>query len=68
MKIKSTSCYVLLLILFIIPFSKAQDDFPAWAKGIVWYQIFPERFADGDSSNEPSVDKIELETGRKINE
>jgi len=28
------------------------DDMPAdWSKGIVFYQIFPDRFADGDPSN-----------------
>ena len=27
---------------------------PDWAKGAVWYQIFPERFRNGDSSNDPS--------------
>ncbi len=26
---------------------------PAWAKAAVWYQIFPERFRNGDSSNDP---------------
>lgn len=24
---------------------------PGWAKGLVWYQVFPDRFADGDPSN-----------------
>jgi alpha-glucosidase len=24
---------------------------PDWAKGIAWYQIFPDRFADGDPAN-----------------
>jgi glycosidase len=27
---------------------------PDWAKDIVWYQIFPERFANGDPSNDPT--------------
>ena len=27
--------------------------YPAWAKGIVYYQIFPERYANGDTSNDP---------------
>ncbi|MFK7760155.1 MAG: alpha-amylase family glycosyl hydrolase [Phycisphaerales bacterium] len=27
---------------------------PDWARGIVWYQIFPERFADGNPLNNPS--------------
>lgn len=26
---------------------------PDWAKGTVWYQIFPERFRNGDASNDP---------------
>ncbi|MEM6568035.1 MAG: alpha-amylase family glycosyl hydrolase [Planctomycetota bacterium] len=26
---------------------------PDWAKGAVWYQIFPERFRNGDPSNDP---------------
>ncbi|WP_424320762.1 glycoside hydrolase family 13 protein [Lacticaseibacillus chiayiensis] len=26
---------------------------PDWVKTTVWYQIFPERFANGDSSNDP---------------
>lgn len=31
---------------------------PAWAKGIVWYQIFPERFANGDAANNPRPEKV----------
>ncbi|HKQ46474.1 MAG TPA: alpha amylase N-terminal ig-like domain-containing protein [Phycisphaerae bacterium] len=26
---------------------------PDWAKRVVWYQIFPERFANGDPANDP---------------
>lgn len=26
---------------------------PEWTKHVVWYQIFPERFRNGDSSNDP---------------
>ena len=33
----------------------AQDFTPAWSKGIVWYQIIPERFNNGDPSNDPKV-------------
>ncbi|TGE28731.1 glycoside hydrolase family 13 protein [Hymenobacter metallicola] len=34
----------------------APADFtPAWSKGVVWYQIFPERFANGDPTNDPQV-------------
>jgi len=28
-------------------------DTPAWAQHAVWYQIFPERFRNGDKSNDP---------------
>ncbi|HOO74090.1 MAG TPA: glycoside hydrolase family 13 protein [Tepiditoga sp.] len=28
-------------------------DIPDWSKGIVYYQIFPERFQNGDKSNDP---------------
>ena len=31
---------------------------PLWAKSVVWYQIFPERFRDGDPSNNPTVKDI----------
>ena len=30
-----------------------QPQVPQWAKEIVWYQIFPERFSNGDPSNDP---------------
>lgn len=41
-----------------------KNDFssvPAWAKEAVWYQIFPERFFNGDKSNDPKP--IDLEGG-----
>jgi cyclomaltodextrinase len=31
---------------------------PTWAKEAGWYQVFPERFRDGDSTNNPSVEDI----------
>jgi len=31
------------------------DDSLAWARGKVWYQIFPERFRNGDPSNDPTA-------------
>jgi glycosidase len=30
-------------------------DVPAWAKRAIWYQIFPERFRNGDRSNDPTL-------------
>ena len=31
---------------------------PQWAKSAIWYQIFPERFRDGDPSNNPKMKDI----------
>ncbi|GIP23462.1 alpha-glycosidase [Paenibacillus sp. J22TS3] len=41
--------------LFEIPYINPADVFtpPAWVKDAVFYQIFPERFANGDTSNDP---------------
>ena len=32
----------------------AAKSVPAWAKSAVWYQIFPERFRNGDPKNDPT--------------
>lgn len=34
---------------------------PEWARGAVWYQIFPERFRNGDPSNDPQLSDTEFE-------
>ena len=34
------------------------DAAPAWAQTAVWYQIFPERFANGDASNDPTPESL----------
>lgn len=43
--------------LFEFPFIHAVDLFqvPGWAKDAVFYQIMPERFANGDPGNDPEV-------------
>lgn len=40
---------------FNYPFLNEEDLFqaPDWVKKTIWYQIFPERFTDGDPSNNP---------------
>ena len=49
------SISICLLFLACLP-SFAQNDFtPNWSKGVVWYQIFPERFYNGDPSNDPTA-------------
>lgn len=44
------------LRFFDFPYINPADVFepPAWVKDAVFYQIFPERFANGDPSNDPN--------------
>lgn len=53
-----------LLCCFIIAFSilncttSKKDTIksvPSWAKSAIWYQIFPERFWNGDKNNDPEL-------------
>ena len=56
---KKQLCKPLLLVqilLLNISLCVAQNNVaPQWSKGIVWYQIFPERFNNGDLANDPKV-------------
>lgn len=36
------------------------NNVPDWGKSAVWYQIFPERFRNGDPSNDPTRDTLEM--------
>lgn len=41
----------------------------SWAQGIVWYQIFPERFRNGAPENDPTVGEVpeaDLEPGWRV--
>ena len=50
-----------LLCLLLFPFLLiAQPKVPEWARDAVWYQIFPERFRNGDPSNDPTAAEIKL--------
>lgn len=55
--------YLFLIIISINTIVNSQHiiKVPAWTKQAVWYQIFPERFANGDRSNDPKP--IDLEGG-----
>jgi glycosidase len=35
--------------------SKTTSEYPAWVKDAVFYQIFPERFRNGDPANDPQI-------------
>ncbi|GJQ20065.1 MAG: alpha-amylase [Bacteroidia bacterium] len=36
----------------------ASPSVPEWSKHVVWYQIFPERFRNGDPSNDPTPEDL----------
>ena len=39
--------------------SQVKKDFvPGWSKKVIWYQIFPERFRNGDTSNDPKLENL----------
>lgn len=54
-----------LVVILFVSTSFAQHKLPLWAKGVVWYQIFPERFSNGDLSNDPEAEKVFI-NNRKI--
>lgn len=62
---KKTPLFFIVLIMILLSCKTVQQEqaprVPAWAKEAVWYQIFPERFANGDKSNDPKP--IDLKGG-----
>ncbi|MCK9423491.1 MAG: glycoside hydrolase family 13 protein [Bacteroidales bacterium] len=40
----------------------SQSNPPAWSKNAIWYQIFVERFYNGDPSNDPKAENIRSDT------
>ncbi len=57
----------LVILLLIVSCSKklpevelkpAPDSPPEWASDVIWYQIFVERFHNGDKSNDPKIENI----------
>ena len=53
--------FIPIAFLVIISCSQRENEVkysaPEWAEGIVWYQIFPERFRDGDKTNQPNRER-----------
>jgi cyclomaltodextrinase / maltogenic alpha-amylase / neopullulanase len=54
----------LLLCLATCTCAFSQVVVPQWAKDAVWYQIFPERFRNGDPQNDPTATDLEMDPGR----
>ena len=45
------------------PDSSASPAVPDWAADAIFYQIFPERFANGDRNNDPTRESLEFPDG-----
>lgn len=61
MKIILSCIFVLNIAVFAntrVSNGEVNSSVPKWAKKAVWYQIFPERFNNGDPSNDPTPDDI----------
>lgn len=46
--------YTLLLVCVASALVAQDAVVPAWTKSAIWYQIFPERFSNGDTTNDPT--------------
>jgi glycosidase len=55
----SLSAFLILLVSCQEPEQKNDvSQPPSWAKEVVWYQIFVERFNNGDPSNDPTPETV----------
>ncbi|MBC7979208.1 MAG: glycoside hydrolase family 13 protein [Armatimonadetes bacterium] len=57
-RIKCSLMAFLAATILAVGDSSRADFVPQWAKSAVWYQIFPERFRNGDPSNDPTAADI----------
>ncbi len=66
--------FLLLLFFCLVQCTNTQEEskvetvsnVPEWAQNVIWYQIFPERFRDGDSTNNPVAERIDAPEGWEI--
>lgn len=56
---------VSLLTLFLSSSVVGQLKVPEWARDAVWYQIFPERFRNGNPGNDPTAEELDLDPPRE---
>jgi cyclomaltodextrinase len=60
---KIITAFCLLITLSILSCTSAKKNtiktVPSWAKEAIWYQIFPERFWNGDKGNDPGLADME---------
>ena len=47
-----------IILIILILFSGLIAGNPEWAVDAIWYQIFPDRFYNGDQSNDPTIESM----------
>jgi len=63
LQLVSMKTTLLIILLFLAipatsqPATRANEP-PAWAKSVIWYELFVERFYNGDPSNDPTPTDI----------
>lgn len=50
---------IFILALTQNSFSEEKSSMPNWIYDAVWYQIFPDRFRNGDPNNDPTIETLE---------
>jgi len=60
-----TFLLIIFLSIALHGTSTAQVSVPSWAKDAIWYQIFPERFRNGDTMNDPTPADLEMGSERE---
>lgn len=55
---KNNAIVLALLVVFSIQVTAQNSKVPDWAKKAIWYQIFPDRFSNGDKSNDPAPEDL----------
>lgn len=59
MQLKNISLFIGILS-FLQCFSQKVENPPAWADTAIWYQIFVERFRNGDPNNDPTIKNMNI--------
>ena len=64
-EIKSKLLLSLLIIILALPLitpasnSSNSNKNPEWAESAIWYQVFPDRFYNGDTTNDPTKKSLQ---------
>ena len=54
-----TQIKILTLIILGLSIINSSNGAPKWSKNAIWYQIFPERFRNGDTTNDPTKETLD---------